>query len=389
MDLIWVILAVVFGTLFLVERQWRINAQRQLAAMGEKREAMRACLEHLAEGVVLLDREDRVLFANHAAVLLVGAKAAPESGDYPYWASFSGVQNLTELIARSGHGESIRRNVELAGDESRVVKITLAPAGEHRRLLVMQDLQGDEAVNRKRRDFVANASHELKTPIAALVGLLDLMDVVSEEKRTELLERAQANAASLSNMAEDLLGLARIEDPDWRPSPKVLSVDDLVARMTDEFRDRAESKSLDLEIEHNLSGEHVLADPVCLDTVLRNLLSNAIHYTDSGRVVLASIQPDESASGDCGAVFEVRDSGPGVPADLLPRIFERFFRVDAAHSRAKGGTGLGLSIVQNMMRRLGGRISVTSKDGEGTVFRVELPTNPGRPLPGQDASLGA
>ena len=381
---IWLPLTLLFCAAYFYERNKRLAYKKRLLAMSDKREAMRACLEHLAEGVVLLDREDRVLYANHAAALLVSARAAPEPGHYPYWATFSGVQNLTELIARSGHAESLRRNVVLAGDSTRMVRVTLAPAGESRRLLVLQDLQRDEAVNRKRRDFVANASHELKTPIAALMGLLDLLDVVAEEKRADLLKRAQSNIASLANMAEDLLSLARVEDPEWRPSPKVLSLDDLIAPLADEFRSKAEAKGLDFEIDHALVADSVLADPVCLETVLRNLVGNAINYTESGRVVLATTRPQLHSAGQTGACFEIRDTGPGIPADLLSRIFERFFRVDAAHSRAKGGTGLGLSIVQNMTRRLGGRISVSSTAGEGSVFRLDLPINPGRPLPGQE-----
>lgn len=356
----------------------RAIAREELMVMADKREAMRRILEHLAEGVVLLGERGEVRYANPAAATLLGATLPPAQGERPPLDEYTVRRNVTSLVARTPHSETVRRVVEEVGGDTpaRALMLTLAPAGPGRRLLVVEDLRADAAVARKRRDFVANASHELKTPIAALIGLLDLLDAVPEASRADLLERCRRNARSLANMAEDLLGLARAEDPDWRPAPRKVDLAVLSAEVVEGFRDAAAGKGLTLEWEPGGVHEHLL-DPGCYSTVLRNLVGNAVNYTQKGTV---SVSLERLAGG--GVSVEVKDSGPGIDPQVLPSIFERFFRGDPAHSRASGGTGLGLSIVRNLLRRMGGRIDVSSRPGQGSTFRVELPANPAQPLPG-------
>jgi two-component system phosphate regulon sensor histidine kinase PhoR len=243
--------------------------------------------------------------------------------------------------------------------------------------MVLQDLRADEAVDRKRRDFVANASHELKTPISALVGLLDLLEDVPHEKRADLLQRARRNAMSLSNLVDDLLALTRAESPDWKPSPETLDLSLSVHEVIDPLKERAEETGLRLDLILPRRPVEFLADPFAFRTILQNLVLNAVVYTQNGSVVVEVGEENQGI-----ICIRVRDTGPGIDSEVLPRIFERFFRGDVAHSRASGGTGLGLALVRNLLRHMGGRISVQSTPGEGTDFLVELPPTPSEPFAG-------
>jgi signal transduction histidine kinase len=360
------------------EREARAEADAALLEQVEKRGAMRRSLEHLSEGVVLLGARNEVRYANPAAATLLGAHRPPAHGTVrPLLSEFAKMVHVVSLVDRTDAAETVRRVVESRdGGRRRALSLTLAPAGGSRRLLILEDAGADAAIARQRRDFVANASHELKTPIAALIGLLELMDQVPEEARPDMLERCRRNARSLANMTEDLLGLARAEDPDWRPAPRPTDVAAISSSVVDDYRESAEAKDLTLEFEADVMEQHLL-DADCYTTVLRNLVANAVNYTQRGRVtVRLSGLPDGRIQ------VEVEDTGPGIDAAALPSIFERFYRGDPARSRATGGTGLGLAIVRNLLRRMGGRISVTSREGEGTTFRIELPANPARPLLG-------
>lgn len=365
-------LAAIFILAWSRERSLRGQELRRLRELGEKREAMRRCLEFLSEGVVLLGPRDEVLYVNPAALGLLASNYRPQGGARPPLADLTSAPELLSFVAETEPSASRRQVVEIdRGEEQRgaTLELTLAEAGMARRLLVLRDVKADEQVDRKRQDFVANASHELKTPIAALIGLLDLVDLVPEEKRAELLERARRNAHGLANMTEDLLALARAEAGDWQPSPRQVDLDQEVDRVLEPLREAANAKGLKLKAQLSPRAREIWLDPFALRTILQNLVGNGITYTEAGQVTLvADVTPD-----DTRLLLEVSDTGPGIDPEIQPRIFERFFRGDVAHSREVGGTGLGLSIVRHLVRRVGGRLSLHSVPGEGSTFRVELP----------------
>lgn len=223
------------------------------------------------------------------------------------------------------------------------------------------------------------------------MGLLDLMESSFESappagetaeaahQRADLLSRAQKNAQSMSEMARDLLGLARAEDPEWQPAAEAVDLVAVCDKVVGRLREKAEAKGLELEwapAAGDSVSSGIVADPVSLETVVSNLVDNAISYTEAGSVRLSS---GGIESGGC--FLEVEDTGPGIDPSIQAQIFERFFRGDLAHGRQGGGTGLGLSIVRNLVGRMGGRISVRTQVGEGSCFRVELPSTSARPLP--------
>lgn len=365
--------------LWMRERSLRLRALKDTESLSHKREAMRRSLEHLTEGVVLLGTRHQVLYANPAAKALLGVVEQDPNSDQVALERLTRHQGIIEMVEGTPPDDTRRQVFEVEGkdDDLPMLEATLAPAGTQRRLLVLQDLRADEAVDRKRRDFVANASHELKTPIAALIGMLDLLDSVPEERRGDLLDRARRNALSLSNLLDDLLALTRSESPQWRPQPRVLQLSAETLAVLEPLAERAQEKGLEMRINLPSEGTELIADAFSFRTVLQNLVLNAVVYTERGHVAIDVVQDDAGITR-----LRVADSGPGIDSEILPRIFERFFRGDVAHSRASGGTGLGLALVRNLLRRMGGRVSVQSTPGLGTTFLVELPRDPAEPLAG-------
>lgn len=358
-------------------RAQKIALQGGLKSEQRQTLALRKSLELLSEGVVLIGHRKQVLYANPAAASLLDAEPVLEPSEIMF-SSFTRHQVLLGLVKRASSEETLRQSLEFGQDDEqpRSVEVTLAPLGGGGRLVILQDIRVGALVDKRRRDFVANASHELKTPIAAILGMLDLADVVEEDKRSELLDRARKNAVSLANMTDDLLRLARADDPDWKPAPSLLDLDGVLQEVIDNLQERANEKGLTLHLSTDPACGELIADRFSLFTVVQNLVLNAVIYTRQGSIQVRSFSPSQGV-----IAISVQDSGPGIDPDTLPHIFERFFRGDVAHSRASGGTGLGLAIVRNLLRRMGGRISVRSEPGVGSEFIVELPTNPTRALP--------
>ncbi len=228
-------------------------------------------------------------------------------------------------------------------------------------------------LERMRQDFVANASHELKTPLAAIKAYTEtLMDgaLHDDEVNGRFLGQIDEQADRLNHLIMDLLSLARLESGQEVFHHAPLEIAPVVRKIVEAYRGRAEAKDLDFtaRLDGLPRSARVLADEEAVRQILDNLIDNAIKYTPDGGMVHVSC----AARG--GSIrLEVSDSGIGIPREDLPRVFERFYRVDKARSRELGGTGLGLSIVKHLVQSLSGQIGVESRLGEGTVFRVTLP----------------
>jgi len=225
-----------------------------------------------------------------------------------------------------------------------------------------------------RRDFVANVSHELKTPLTSIRGYAEtlLSEDMPREMQTQFLEVIHNNATRIHRIVDDLLDLSRLQSGGWQPD--LHDVDpELLARDVWAGCSRPVGKNIRFDV----TGEPTLvrADPAGLRQVFSNLFDNAIRYTPDGGQVTTSIKPSrEARAGKRGWVdIEVRDNGAGIPHDSLPRVFERFYRVDPARSRAEGGTGLGLSIVKHMIERMSGDVVAESEFGKGTAIKIRLP----------------
>ncbi len=266
-------------------------------------------------------------------------------------------------VARTN--EPIRMNLERG---SRVLHATVARFANHI-LIVLVDRTREQQVEELRRNFVVNASHELKTPVTSIQTLADAIDVTlarDPDRAQSLVEQLRGEAERLSQLVTDLLDLRRLEE---RGPLDVEAVDVAVVcrKVLDEFSVEAEQRGITLHFE---GPEHavVAAMAADVDIVITNLVSNAVHYNvDQGKVTV-SVQRNSDE-----VTVAVTDTGIGIPAADVPRIFERFYRVDAARSRATGGTGLGLSIVRHAVERHGGEVHVDSVIGRGTTFTVHWP----------------
>ena len=344
---------------------------------GETAPMVRA-FEHLNEGVLVLDEEETVRAMNTAAQRLL---AWPSSKSLPAQLEEVAGTEITAAVRTTGEGVALMPIKVNREGEDFTFKVILGPAGRARRFVVLEDLSAIAKVDRRRRDFVANSSHELQTPLAALIGMLDLLEDASGEYADNLVRRCQKKAVALSLLTRDLIGLAKAQDDAWVPSATIINVKELCLSVVDNRAEGAVEKGLHVSVSVP-TGLEVIGDPVALETCLANLVQNAIWYTDAGSLTLRATSHD-----DGGVVLEVEDTGSGIAPEHLSRIFERFFRADPARSRASGGTGLGLAIVKNLIGRMGGRVAVSSRLGEGSCFQLELPADPAHPLEGAGQAL--
>jgi signal transduction histidine kinase len=320
--------------------------------------------------------DNRVLHANPAARNLLALPPDPRG------------QSLPALIR---HGE-LRRTIESAAREDVMVAEV---AVDDRRLLVatrrvaqpgpedagragalvvtLVDLTQIRRLEGVRRDFVANVSHELKTPLTSIRGYVEtlLSDDPGPEFRTQFLDVIRKNADRLQTLVDDLLDLSRIESGGWTPDLQDVDPARSAAEAWDSFADRARAARIEFVVLP--AGPLVRADPSALRQVFGNLFDNAIRHTSPGGTITVAVLPPPHGDARGLVTIEVRDTGSGIPREALPRIFERFYRVDPARSRAEGGTGLGLSIVKHLTESMAGDASAASELGKGTTIRLRLP----------------
>ena len=261
----------------------------------------------------------------------------------------------------------------------RAFDVTAAPLPDGGVVAVLRDLTETERVEKTRRDFIANVSHELRTPLTSIQGYTEtLLDTIAEEPAStrEFLEIIRKNTTRMARLTEDLLTLARVESGETRFETEPVPAAELLHDAEESFREIARGQGVDLQImdSHNGSGSVeslplVLADREAIHQVFSNLIENAMKYgRGGGRVELGA------RAAQRGIEFYVKDFGAGISSEHLPRLFERFYRVDKARSRESGGTGLGLAIAKHIMRAHGGAIRAESELNHGSTFLFMLPT---------------
>jgi two-component system phosphate regulon sensor histidine kinase PhoR len=345
----------------------------RVARLEDERQQLRAVLSGMVEGVLALDARQRILFANDRAAELLDFSPTRAVGRH-FWEVVR-QRPVQELVTRAMAAEEpSRRELDWTGPSAKSLALYVARLSgkpSDGAVVVLHDTSELRRLERVRQEFVANVSHELKTPLAVIKASVEtLIDGAADDPahRGPFLDQIDEQADRLHALILDLLSLARIESGtealDIGPVPLGSAVADCLER----HRARAEAKRQRLEA----TGEGLIAvwaDREALDTILDNLVDNAIKYTpDGGGIVVrwSAAETDQVA-------IEVADTGIGIPERDLPRVFERFYRVDKARSRELGGTGLGLSIVKHLVQMLGGTVKATSQLGAGTTFRVCLP----------------
>lgn len=336
--------------------------------LGDAADLTAAFADALDAGVVVLDGHDVVL-ANQPAYDLRLVRGSTLVGN-----------QLARLVAEArAHGERVRDELELPwGDGVRAVIATAsAVVGSTRAVLVVQDLTESRRVEAVRRDFVASVSHELKTPVGALLLLAETVrDSVDgdPEAAQRFAERMVVEATRLSRLVQELMDLSRLQGGEPLPASDTIDVPRLVADAFDRVRLAAETAQIELA-STQLDGLAVYGDVRSLTTALVNLVDNAIHYSPPGTRVTVAARSVHEASGAFVEV-SVTDQGIGIAEADMDRVFERFYRSDPARSRETGGTGLGLAIVKHAVENAGGRVSVWSMEGVGSTFTLHLPPPP-------------
>jgi two-component system, OmpR family, phosphate regulon sensor histidine kinase PhoR len=271
---------------------------------------------------------------------------------------------VVDEVLQQQHVESVNLYSVTPG---RTFGMTSAPLPDGGAVCVLRDTTEVARVERTRRDFIANVSHELRTPLTSLLGYTEtLLDEAHDAKQREFLEIMRRNAQRMSRLTEDLLTLARVESGEYKLEQAPVSAQELLKDAQASFAELARAKGMAIEITHSPEAQ-VLADRDAIHQVFANLLDNALKYASGAKKI------------EIGAVeklgrleFFVHDFGPGIPSEHLPRLFERFYRVDKARSREAGGTGLGLAIVKHIILNHGGEVGVSSELGHGSIFWFRL-----------------
>jgi two-component system phosphate regulon sensor histidine kinase PhoR len=353
--------------------------QKRLGQLEGERAEMQALIDSMAEGVIAVDPQGRVRRANPAARRMFALTGDPHGISPQEVARRPG---FLDLVSRALAGAAVPPR-ELTTSERQLLA-TAHPLPGGGAVMVFLDVSQLRRLEDVRRDFVANASHELKTPLTAIRGFSEtLLDPnLPPALRQQFAETVKANADRLQRIVDDLLDLSRIESGGWRVQPEIVSVAEIAEDAWYPFRDRAERKAARFTVNVPHDAEFVFADPSALRQILANLFSNGLRYIPDGgsievsaRVVPAA-EKGRTGEGDAKRGWvrvSVRDTGSGIPSSHLPRIFERFYRVDAARSREEGGTGLGLAIVKHMVEGHGGSIEAESQLGRGTAIHFTLP----------------
>jgi two-component system phosphate regulon sensor histidine kinase PhoR len=262
---------------------------------------------------------------------------------------------------------SARSNTIVAG---RTFDVTAAPMPGGGAVAVLRDLTETERMEKTRRDFIANVSHELRTPLTSIQGYAEtLLDGAAENNHSrDFIEIIRKNAARMSRLTEDLLTLARVESGEQQFDIQEVTADELLQDALESFREVARSYGVILAEENAALNRVVDADREAIHQVFSNLIENAFKYGAAGKkVVLGARETGKSIE------FLVRDFGPGISSEHLPRLFERFYRVDKARSRESGGTGLGLAIAKHIVLAHGGTIRAESELNHGSTFLFTLP----------------
>ena len=352
----------------LLYRQQR--AQRhQIALLTDAMASFRRAAQALPDGVITLTHGFRIVWCNHTAASLFGLDPDGDAGR----PVANLVRNPVFLAYMESQDWSRPILFKTANAEPRMVSVQLIEYGEGQMLLMARDVTQVERLETMRRDFVANVSHELKTPLTVLAGFMETLrehSEMPESQKEHFLRLMDEQTTRMRRIVEDLLTLSALEAGPLAARDTVVPMDPLLARVENSARSLSDGRhTIEIEVEPGIA---LYGHETELGSAFENLLSNAIRYTPEGGRVSMRFGIEQRGE-EPVAVFSVRDTGIGIPAQHIPRLTERFYRVDRGRSREVGGTGLGLAIVKHALARHEGQLRVESEVGKGTLMAAEFP----------------
>lgn len=349
-----------------------LRAREQQALDSERRlQDFLAAIQASPNGVVLLDPEGRIEWCNQIAGVQLGIDAQRDLlqliGNLvrdPGFAAYYASNNYRHDIVVTGRESTSSRPVRIS--------VQLHPYGDGRQLLLTRDITALEQAETMRRDFVANVSHEIRTPLTVLTGFVETMQnlTLSRDEQARYLDLMSTQAHRMQTLVSDLLTLSRLEGSpppaagEWTPVAALLAHCEQEARALGSALGKKQELRFQSAPDVEVAGSHGE-----LHSALSNLVSNAVRYTSAGGAIDVAWQP----LADGRAVFSVRDTGPGIAPEHVPRLTERFYRVDRSRSRETGGTGLGLAIVKHVVQRHGAELKIESTPGAGSTFSILFP----------------
>ena len=335
----------------------------RVRALKAEEELLVALTESLNEGVIAVDARQRVVRMNETARQQLRIReSVPFPADY-----LPRDRMLREALA------SVLAGTDASPGEVRVddrtLSLTARPLPAGGAILALYDLTPFRRLEAVRRDFVANVSHELRTPLTVISGFVETMEdeELPPALRQQFLGMVSSNVRRMQRIVDDLLDLSRIESGGWLPNPIEIDVASIANEVVSPMQGAASAKGVALRVDVADDARTIYSDTTAARQILSNLAENALRHTLTGEVVLFS------SSEDGGIWLGVRDTGVGISAEHLPRIFERFYRADPGRSREAGGTGLGLAIVRHLAEAHGGRVKAESEPGVGTTIAAWFP----------------
>ena len=340
--------------------------EARLSALAAEQSVLSAVVETLNEGVLAISPGREVVRINETGRRLLSiAQPVPFGIDF-----LPREGTLRNAIHLALNGTETEPEEIVVG--SATLSLTARPLVNGGAVVALFDLTPIRRLEAVRRDFVANVSHELRTPLTIVGGFAETLQdpQLPPDRRAQFAQSILTNAQRMQRIVDELLDLSRIESGHWQPHPHSIGISDLAGEVLGRITPSANAKGIALVTEIGTDATIVYADPTAVEQVLMNLLENALRYTASGRITIGTSRED------AGVLLSVSDTGSGIAAQHLTRIFERFYRVDTGRSREAGGTGLGLSIVKHLVEAHGGWVRAMSTLGKGTTIQLFFPDPP-------------
>jgi two-component system, OmpR family, phosphate regulon sensor histidine kinase PhoR len=346
-------------------RQMHRQLAERFAELRREQSESAALVESMVEGVIAADARGHIITANSAARKILGYE---RDESLPDFAELFRVKGAREVVEHVTQGKPVQdREIEM---EDRTLVMNARPLPTGGAVLVLHDLTELRRLESMRRDFVANVSHELKTPLTSISGYAEtlLSDPLDPEMTRRFMATIAGNARRMQRLVDDLLDLAKLEAGGWQPEAEPIDIEAISHEIWNTLNDRSRTPTVDFRVEVQPDAREIEADPDAARQILTNLLENSLRYTaGGGRITCGSVRRGR------GIALSVADTGSGIIPEHLPRVFERFYRSDAARSREQGGTGLGLAIVKHLVEAHGGRVSAESEPGTGTTITCWFP----------------
>jgi len=333
-----------------------------------EKEEIKSVLSAMIEGVAVLDSQGRIVLANEGFKKIFNLS---EVIGTHYWevVRSTDLRDLVDKVIKSGESRTIEIKMPSLGGENIYVG-TAALIGKRKEIVVvLHDITKIKGLEKIKAEFVANVSHELKTPLTTMKGFIETLEdgTIDSKEAGRFLGIIKKHTNRLINLVSDLLLLSSLEDKTQRLEIENVGLSGLISDISVILKDKADKKSLTLEFVVPDNLPTIKGDSFLLEQIFANIIDNAINYTKEGKIKLEAMTLDNKIK------IEISDTGIGIPAEHLSRIFERFYRVDKTRSRELGGTGLGLSIVKHIVLAHNGEIDVKSEKGKGTTFTITLP----------------